>query len=142
MASSTCQYAIQHDHKTLSARNAHFQNCVRKQMVTMGDPGKCRGYMAEIFAGDNPSKDGCTIASTKCTPKTTPSTMPSPTAASRARRTANSGRATTEPTTPSTTPPSKTVGSTPPCTTNGRVSASVPQTSQAQAKAAQQAHGN
>ena len=62
MASSTCQYAIQHDHKTPSARNAHFQNCVRKQMVTMGDPKKCRGYMAEIFAGDNPTKDGCTIA--------------------------------------------------------------------------------
>ena len=60
--SNTCMYRIQDDHRTPSANNAHFQNCVGRQMETMGNMNKCRRYFSEIFAGNNPTKDGCSVA--------------------------------------------------------------------------------
>lgn len=59
---NTCMYRLRDDHRTPSAKNAHFQNCVGKQMETMGNMNKCRRYFSEIFAGDNSTKDGCSVA--------------------------------------------------------------------------------
>ena len=58
---NSCQYLMATDHETDNARNVHFSNCVRTQMKKMGDMGNCVGYFAEIFSGNDPTKDKCSI---------------------------------------------------------------------------------
>lgn len=49
------------DHETDNAKSVHFSNCVRKQMTKMGNMDHCVGYFAEIFSGDDITKDKCSI---------------------------------------------------------------------------------
>lgn len=58
---NSCQYLMATDHETDNAKNVHFSNCVRKQMEKMGNMDNCVGYFAEIFQGDDTTKDKCSI---------------------------------------------------------------------------------